>query len=208
MSAAPKRPDPGLDLAEPTWDVARLFPAQGTWSEEEYLELNGNRLLEFSHGYLEVLVMPTTSHQFIALFLYRALDSFVRLGALGFVLAAPLRVRLWSGKFREPDVVFMAKAHAGRIGEQFWEGADLAMEVVSTDDRRRDLETKRFEYARAGIPEYWIIDPLLGTITVLRLEGDTYAVHGEFPKGGKATSALLPGFAVDVAEVFAAAEVG
>jgi len=36
-----------LSLPEPAWDVARLFPHQGAWSEQEYLELNGNRLVEF-----------------------------------------------------------------------------------------------------------------------------------------------------------------
>ena len=40
-------------------------------------------------------------------------------------------------------------------------GADLVMEVVSggREDRKRDLVTKRRDYARANIPEYWIVDP-------------------------------------------------
>jgi Uma2 family endonuclease len=74
------------------------------------------------------------------------------------------------------------------------------MEVVSEGDesRHRDLVTKRDEYARAGIPEYWIVDPELGRITVLALEETSYAVHGEYSKGQQATSKLLPGFTVDV----------
>ena len=77
------------------------------------------------------------------------------------------------------------------------------MEVVSSsdDDRSRDLETKREEYAQARIPEYWIVDPEVGQITVLTLDGETYVVHGEFKRGEQATSKLLPGFAVDVATV-------
>lgn len=208
MSAAAKIMNSEVDMGEPTWEVAKLFPIQGSWTEEEYLALDGNHLVEFSHGYLEVLSMPTTSHQLIVLYLIEALLTFVRARSLGTVLLAPLRVRLWSGKFREPDVVFMAKEHLDRIGEQFWVGADLAMEVVSTDDRRRDLEIKRREYAKAGIQEYWIVDPLLGQITVLRLEEGGYVVHGEFPKGTQAASALLPDFAVDVTAVFAAAKLG
>jgi Uma2 family endonuclease len=89
-------------------------------------------------------------------------------------------------------------AHALRIGEPFWEGADLVMEVVRDDDRRRDLETKRREYAQAGIPEYWIVDPQQARITVLRLEGASYVIDGEFPQGTRAISHLLPGFTVDV----------
>ena len=49
--------------ADPTWEIAHLFPAQGAWSEEEYLDLPGNRLVEFSNGFLEMLPVPTTSHQ-------------------------------------------------------------------------------------------------------------------------------------------------
>lgn len=187
---------------EPTWEIARLFPEQGAWSEEEYLELSGNRLIEFSNGSVEVLTMPTQSHQLIALYLYRMLAALAESQGLGRALAAPFRVRLWLGKYREPDVLFMLAKHASRMGEMFWEGADLVMEVVSDDDRRRDLDLKRREYALAGIPEYWIVDPQQSLITVLRLEGDRYVVQGEFGLGTQARSCVLPAFAVDVSAVF------
>lgn len=192
--------------AEPTWDVAKLFPDQGTWSPEEYLELNANRLVEFSHGILEVLPMPSQTHQLMVLYLYRLLLNFSETRRLGMTLVAPLPVQLWPGKFREPDVVFMLAANAARRGEQYWEGADLVMEVVSSDDRRRDTETKRREYAQAGIPEYWIVDPQNEQLTVLTLDGDSYAVVGEFAAGETAVSHLLAGFAVEVTVVFTAAQ--
>src|SRR5712691_11899026 len=153
---------------EPAWEVAYLFPAQGTWTESEYLDLPGNRLVELSNGFLEVLPMPTMSHQMIVAFLLRALLAFVEPRTLGTVLVAALRVRLWQRKFREPDVVFMLAEHADRMGEKYWEGADLVMEVVSEDEksRERDLKIKPAEYARARIPEYWIIDPQQARITV------------------------------------------
>lgn len=198
---------PAADTAEPAWDVARLFPNQGTWSVEEYLDLDTNQLVEFSHGFVEVLPMPTQSHQFIALFLYRVLLAFATARKLGHVLAAPFRIQLWPGKFREPDVVFLSAEHTHRRGEQFWEGADLVMEVVSPDNREHDLVTKRREYARAGIPEYWIVDPQEEMITILTLAGDSYAVHGEFGRGADATSVLLEGFVVSVDEVLEAAEI-
>jgi Uma2 family endonuclease len=118
---------------------------------------------------------------------------------------APLRVRLGRRQFREPDVVFMLKEHGNRIGEQFWKGADLVMEVVSDDpeSRDRDLVLKRREYARAGIAEYWIVDPRERAITVLRLSGKHYTVHGVFPKGTMASSHLLAGFTVEVDNAFA-----
>jgi Uma2 family endonuclease len=190
-------------LPEPTWAIAHLFPAQGSWSDDDYLALDTNCLVEVSNGCLDVLPMPTTSHQQIVAYLYGLLLAFVTGRDLGTVLFAPLRVRLWPGKFREPDIVFMATAHTDRIGEEFWKGADLVMEVVSGDeeDRRRDLVVKRREYARARIGEYWIVDPQELRITVLRLAGKRYVVHGQFAKSAVATSHQLAGFKVDVTAV-------
>jgi Uma2 family endonuclease len=196
----------GIFPGEPTWGVTRLFPTQGNWSESDYLALNTNQLVEFSHGFVEFLPMPTIVHQRILKFIFNALQAFVTAQNLGEVLFMGVRVQLWPGKFREPDVLFMKAEHAGRVTEDYWVGADLVMEVVSDgdEDRRRDLKAKREEYAKAAIPEYWIVDPALGQITVLALEGSTYAVHGVFSTGQQATSKLLPGFAVDVALALAA----
>jgi Uma2 family endonuclease len=76
--------------------------------------------------------------------------------------------------------------------------------VVSPDDPARDMVTKRADYAEAGIPEYWIVNPLDATITVLTLAGDAYAEHGRFSRGATATSTLLEGFTMSVDAVFAA----
>jgi Uma2 family endonuclease len=205
MNPSPPNPS-SSSAAEPAWEVAHLFPAQGSWSEEEYLALKGNRLVEFSQGTIEVLPMPTMAHQLIVGFLYRAVLDFVSARALGTVLFAPLRVRLWPGKIREPDVVFLRREQKARMGNECWEGADLVMEVVSDDDRGRDLETKRREYAQAAIPEYWIVDPRDRRIIVLTLSDGRYREHGAFAVGDTARSVLLPGLEVDVAQVLAAAE--
>ena len=199
MAYSPAIPENAVEL---TWEIAQLFPAQGHWSEEEYLALDTNHLIEYSHGQLEVLPMPTFSHQRLVAFLYRSLMGFIEERGLGVVMFAPLRIQLWSGKYREPDLVFMATEHADRLGEQYWRGADLVMEIVSPDDPQRETVTKRREYAQAGIPEYWIVDPADMSITVLTLRGREYALHGEFVSGETATSILLDQFMVDVATVF------
>ena len=149
--------------------------------------------------------MPTTSHQMILGHLYGLLLAFSTHHDLGTVLVSGTRVRLRPGKIREPDIVFMSKDHADRMIEEYWIGADLAVEIVSgaAEDRERDLIVKRDEYARYGIAEYWIVDPREEQITVLCLEGEAYAGGGEYPKGTKALSRLLPGFEVDVTAAFA-----
>src|SRR5437016_6170888 len=104
---------------EPVWEIARLWPDQGKWSDDDYLALthDENHPVEFSDGHIEVLPMPTTSHQRIVQFLAAVLLAFVSAGRLGEVLFAPLRVRLRAGKFREPDIIFMLTRNTGRIHE-------------------------------------------------------------------------------------------
>jgi Uma2 family endonuclease len=140
--------------------------------------------------------------------LYQLLLAYIEKHNLGTVLFAPLRIKLWNGQFREPDIVFMRRENADRRGEKYWEGADLVVEVVSegVESRERDLETKRHEYAQAGIPEYWIVDPKTSTVQVLYLSDDTYELHGRFSPGQQASSRLFPGFSAEVGQIFAAAD--
>ncbi len=202
-----------LQEGEPTWEIAYLFPAQGTWTEDDYFNLDGIYegfpLVELSNGRLEVLPMPTQTHQLILVFFFKLLEAFTAVHAPGVVLFAAFKVRLQKGarlQYREPDIMYMKAEHAHRRHDKYWDGADLVMEVVSGDrkDRKRDWEVKTREYARARIPEYWIIDPKKQQIRVLTLEGQTYKVHGDFGPGTVATSVLLPGFAVSVDSVLAA----
>ena len=150
--------------------------------------------------------MPTQSHQLLVIALFELLRNFVREGQLGTVLLAPMRVQLWPGKFREPDILFMRSEHDDRRSDRFWVGADLVMEIVSPDDPERDKVTKRREYAQSGIPEYWIVEPVDSSISVLTLHGSEYTLHGKFVSGETATSVLLDRFTVEVAAVFS--EVG
>ena len=193
---------------EPVWELARLFPSQGSWSEEAYLALDTGRLIEYSEGFLEFPPMPTMAHQDMLIFLFELLKAYVLKHQLGKVYVAPLPVRLRAGRYREPDVFFVSTQRVHEAEGKYPSGADLVMEIVSgsPSDRERDLVQKRHDYAQAGIPEYWIVDPDEGAITVLWLEGEAYIEHGRFAGDETATSRLLPGFAVAVAGVWAAAQ--
>lgn len=183
--------------------VLDLLPLQGQWSAEEYLWLTdrANRLIEFTDGYVEVLPMPTRKHQAISQFLFLAFLAFVQPTG-GRVFYAPLRLRIRDRAFREPDLMLLRDAADPRNQERYWLGADLVVEVVSPDQPERDLVQKRHDYAEARIPEYWIPDPQRETVGVLRLQGGAYVEHGVFGRGGRATSALLEGFAVDIGALF------
>jgi len=180
-----------------------LEPLQGLWSEQQYLRLTDqtNHFVEFTDGVIEVLPMPTKQHQAISLFLLLGLLAFVQPRG-GAVYYAPLRLAIRPGKFREPDLLLLLDKDDPRAGNEFWLGADLVVEVVSPDRPKRDTEEKPRDYAEAGIPEYWIVNPIDETVTVLALKGDAYAVHGLFQRGQRATSRLLAGFELSVDDIF------
>ena len=199
------QPVPSTLPPGPAWEVARLFPDQGDWGDSDYLVLNQmtNRFVELTDGNIEVLETPTRTHQLIGKYLVRILDDYVESKGAGKVVPALYPVRVRRGKFREPDVVVMLSGHLERLKDEYAESADLVFEIVS-QDRDRDFIEKRADYAEAGIPEYWIVDPRDKRVTVLRLHGVEYRVHGEFGIGERATSVVLEEFAVQVSEVFAA----
>lgn len=77
---------------------------------------------------------------------------------------------------------------------------DLIAEVLSPNTRARDLNEKAALYARAGVREYWLVDPRTRAITVRAFEAGTELTVRE---SGVVRSTILPGFEVDVAALFA-----
>jgi Uma2 family endonuclease len=180
-----------------------LLPLQGLWTVEQYLRLTDqtNHLIEFTDGEIEVLPMPTSRHQVILLLLYELFKAVIW-PAGGKVLVAPLRLQVRPGKFREPDLLMLRDAADPRYQDAFWLGADVVVEIVSPDRPERDTEEKPRDYAEASIPEYWIVNPLDETITVLTLDGAEYRPLGVFHRGEHAGSQILATFRVSVDEVF------
>ena len=141
--------------------------------------------------------MPTYKHQAIIAELLMLLRLFVAPSG-GAAVCAALRMQIRPGKYREPDLLVLRDRNDSRFSNALWRGADLVVEIVSPDNPERDTREKRQDYAEGGVPEYWIVNPLDATITVLRLAGDAYLEHGVFGRGDTATSLVLPGFAVAV----------
>ncbi len=131
-------------------------------SYEAYLALpDENRIVEWVDGEVVDHVPPSPVHQDIADILTMLLKAYVNQLGLGRVNSAPLEVKLWpGGPSREPDVFFAGNDKLGQVGDKRFDGApDLVVEVVSPSSLTLDRITKFREYERAGVGEYWIIDP-------------------------------------------------
>ena len=214
-SRPPVRPRPTARTSPPNVSAPTLaevvarhgLPPQGTPADEAFvIGLPGWPLAERVDGKLDYLPLPTPLHQAVGSYLYdslrddsrdRGLDAAVRFTGL------PVRIPAYVGneeRLRYPDLAFLKDRRDPRAAADAWNGADLLAEIVSPDDPRRDIEEKRLDYAAAGVPEYWIVDPRprSRTISVLTLEGGAYR-ETIYEEGESAASMLLPGFAVDVA---------
>lgn len=184
-------------------EIAQLWPPQQEWTEADYFALpETNRLIELSEGELIMPPHPTETHQRIVLRLVLVFQSFIEAHDLGIIRFAPLPVRLWPGKIREPDILFVSHAHADRIGEQAYGPPDLVVEVISPNTWRVDRGEKFLEYARAGISEYWLVDPEAQTVDVFVLQDGAYTLLVKAGAGENARSQLLDGLEVAVDEVF------
>lgn len=195
----PQKTEESNQRKTPTVEILELFPYQGEWSETDYFNLpDTNHFIELSEGRLVILDMPTYSHQKAVGRLFRAMAAFVEENNLGEICIAPLPVRLWQGKIREPDIIFMGKAHRDRISEDYWGVPDLAVEVISRSTAQTDRLDKFIEYAKGGVSEYWIVDTAKQSIEVFTLEQGTYVLFGKWNTDGNAHSRLLTGFEIEV----------
>ena len=193
---------------EPSWEMAYCFPRQGEWTDEDFPAFESSTFpVELVDGCLEFLPMPTYSHQRLVRFLFLQLDRAAQSSRRGEASFAPFPIRLWDSRCCEPDVLFLGAERVARR-EDAPQAAEIVIEVLSQGqtNRERDLVTKRNDYARAQIPEYWIVDPEQLSVKVLVLALDQYLVHGEFMSETIATLVFLPEFSVNVTDLFASAQ--
>jgi Uma2 family endonuclease len=179
-----------------------------TWTYADLDELpeeqTGNRY-EIIGGRLIVTPSPVPLHESLGIELTLEFGNFVKAGHLGRVFGDRVDVKL-NDEVVIPDLLFIRRDRLGIIGPAAIEGApDLVLEILSPSTRERDLGEKLALYARFGIPEYWVVDPKARSITVYVLRGDRYEPLPQ--EDGIARSEVLPGLAIDVAALFAAAEI-
>jgi Uma2 family endonuclease len=95
---------------------------------------------------------------------------------------------------RLPDLLVILDEHKDRLGENYLDGpADIVIEIVSEESQARDRGEKFAEYEAAGIPEYWLIDPLRDHADFYRLNDQGRYTWVALDADGRFHSAVLPG---------------
>jgi len=173
--------------------VERARMTRHKMTYEEFLAwADEDTLAEWVDGEVVMYSPASKRHQNIADFLLKVMGTYVESHDLGMVISAPFQMKLERG--REPDLLFVASEHLGRLEETYLDGpADLVVEIVSPESAGRDRGEKLYEYARGGVPEYWLIDLQMEWADFYRLEGERYrrVFSGE---EGKYHALTLPGF--------------
>lgn len=170
-------------------------------------EAREGHLYELSRGIITVSDIPGLVHMLVVLAVRNQLVAFqLRSPQSIFAIASgsEAKMLLWDWESeRHPDILVYTTPPPASDTWSKWVPA-LVVEVVSRGSKKRDYLEKREEYLSFGVKEYWIVDPLEKRITVLVRSRGKWKER-VLGAGDTVSTTLLPGFALDVDKVFAAA---
>ncbi|HEX5083847.1 MAG TPA: Uma2 family endonuclease [Blastocatellia bacterium] len=180
-----------------TSELAQRIPPTHKVSFEEYIEwLDEDTRAEWVDGEIALMSPATFDHQNCGGFLHTVLNIFVQAHDLGHIVFAPYVMKLASiSRGREPDIIFVRKDREHLLTRHYLDGpADMAVEIVSPDSRRRDRKEKFKEYEAAGVLEYWILEPDHELAEFYQLDDDDRYRRVEIGADGIYRSKVIPGF--------------
>jgi Uma2 family endonuclease len=170
----------------------------------EFSELpETNKIVELIEG--EVVVSPsaTSQHQGVVGNIFEALSRWAKATGAGKVFVAALDVHLAWDTVLQPDVLFIATARLGILRGKVHGAPDLVVEVLSPGTAAYDRGDKMRLYERHGVPEYWIADADARRVERYEAGPKGFRLAHMFAEGEVLVSALLPGFEVQVKDIFA-----
>lgn len=197
MATVAAPPDLVMRSPDATWDRTR-------W---EQLPADGRRY-EVIDGVLYMTTAPSSFHQWIIRQIVRTLFEQIDDTGIGVTTWAPIGVFMPHCDPVQPDIVVVRSADLGIFQERRIFGVPtLLIEVLSPSNPEQDTQTKRSAYARAGVPEYWIVRPASQDLLVCSrpdaMLGD-YAQSEYVAADGILISPTLP-VSVPIATFFAGA---
>jgi Uma2 family endonuclease len=182
--------------------MAMTKPA-GTWTYEDLFSLpNDGRRYEIIEGELYEMPAPNWDHAVTILNLLLLLAPVVQ--ALGGRLAtAPVNVFFPGADPVQPDILVLLPGWGGQLQQRGPQGVpDLLIEIISPFNPDHDLMTKRALYSRAGVREYWIVDPAKQTVEILALDRGRFRTQ-QIASGTDQVSSPLLAASFPVTAIFA-----
>lgn len=186
------------------------LPKEETYTYADYLAWDENERIELLYGAPVLMAPPSRRHQEISGELHRQLSNFLE-GKKCRVYAAPFGVRLFEREgdgpedvdtVVEPDLSLICD-HS-KLDDQGCKGApDMVIEILSPSTQRHDRLTKLNLYQRAGVREYWIVNPDDKDVQVFLLDGSgLFRVHGFYGREDIARVNVLEGCFIELCKVF------
>ena len=146
---------------------------------------------------------PVPRHQRILRKILFILEQFVTEKDLGELFCAPCDVYLDNENVVQPDILFISKVRLNIIGEKNIQGPpDLAIEILSESSAYRDMVKKKRLYARFGVKEYWIVDPIEKAIDIYILKDNIFTPHKNYTINDTLQSPSMRGLSIDSREIF------
>jgi Uma2 family endonuclease len=164
---------------------------------EEFCELvKDGQKADLIDGVIYMASPDNTDANDLFMWLGGLVYDFVEIKELGKVFGSRVAYRLDETNGPEPDIGFVNKKRSSAVKQGRVEGPpDLAVEIVSPDSVDRDYKKKRLLYEKSGVREYWIVDEIKQTVTLLRLTGKR-KYREVRPRKGELHSQVLPGFRI------------
>lgn len=160
---------------------------------------------ELIEGELFVSCAPGLPHQLVLTNLITELAIYLKQNPIGPIVPGPGAV-FSNYDAVIPDLVFVSNDRwDGIVGnDRFVAAPDLVIEIVSpgSENRARDLKSKRRLYGKYGVQEYWIVDGENRSVLVFRLQGTALEQVLFLRHDDQLISPLLPGLALKLTEVF------
>jgi Uma2 family endonuclease len=188
-----------LTIPVPATLAAGEIVATGV-SADDYLARYAETFHEWVEGVVIKMTPVTLRHDALTTYLRLLLTAYFDLNPIGRVLGQPFVMRLDAvGRFREPDLQIILHDNPGELTDTVMIGpADVCIEVVSPESVERDYGAKFNEYEKAGVREYWIMDPLRQRCDFNRRSEAGIYIEMEPDAAGHYRTPLLPKLALHV----------
>ncbi len=172
-------------------------------SAEELFQTPNLGRCELVRGELIMMSPAGAKHGMIVVNLSSLLDNFVKSHRLGRIMSAETGfiIRRDPDTVRAPDVAFIrADRLPEKLPQGYFDGApDLAVEVLSPNDRASEVQGKIRDWLDAGCRAVWLVDPETKSVTVYKSAHDISVLN---TADTLADAQLLPGFSAVVSEIF------